>query len=192
MTPLHIPLTLLPAPVPMWTPGVFRVPDGATYFQVAICYPTEDGDMWVMEANRLGRPPIRLDIPASDVLVDLTPPPLYPDGNPTRVDALPVLVGMLARAMGHPEGQATLTLSVEAWGPCWTLLTAWFDGRERQATHMFFAGPSGCGGWKMNGISAPTNVCGPLPALASIDLADPNATRLALAALFAARVWETA
>jgi hypothetical protein len=124
------------------------------------------------------------------VLVDLTPPPLDASGNPTSVDALPILVGMLARAMGHPEGQATFTLSAEAWGPCWTLLTAWFDDRERQATHMFFARPSGGGGWKMNGISAPTNVCGPIPALASIDLTGPNAHRLALVALFTARVWE--
>ena len=163
MNPLHLPLSLLPGPVPMWTPGILQYPDCPPH-SVSIGYPSQDGAMWIMEANNLGRPPIHLAAFASDVFVDLSPPPIDANGHPTRVDALPVLVGVLARAMGHPVGTSSLRRGRGiAWS--WRLDTVTADGVETTGFPDF-------------------------DMFAHFDIDDPLADRLAAVAILNAKPWE--
>lgn len=179
MTPLHIPLANLPAPVPTWTPTILHI----SGFSISTGYPGERID--------------RSD-PSSRYDVDLSPPPIDANGNPTRIDALPVLVDMLARAMGHPEGVRVFrggSIRPSAW-----TLETWAHG-ENVSTFTLFTHDVGAphdgtthGGWTMAATETREIIrrLPRIPALASIDLTDPNAHRLALVALLAARVWETA
>lgn len=179
MNPLHIPLPSLPAPVQIGAPLVLPTAHGNLY---AIVPPEAapfllSGDGWC---------------------IDLSPPPIDADGNPTRVDALPVLVDMLARAVGHPEGVRVFrggSIRPSAW-----TLETWAHG-ENVSTFTLFTHDVGAphdgtthGGWTMAATETREIIrrLPRIPALASIDLTDPNATRLALVALLAARVWETA
>lgn len=176
MTPLHIPLSILPA----------SVPTGIT-----LVLPTAHSNVYTVATPETA--PFLLS--ADGWCLDLSPPPIV-DGHPTRIDALPVLVGMLARAMGHPEGQhvfRTGSMRPDAWA-----LETWARGQDSSTftlfTHDIGAPHDGTqhGGWTMAATETREIIrrLPRIPALASIDLTDPNAYRLALAALFTARVWE--
>ena len=168
MTPLLIPLTSLPATVPMWTPGAIRETTGRlVYGCIAIGIESHFLVSPLGHAERRGCLGVRTTAEGQDahLFVDLSPPPLDAAGHPTRVDALPVLVDMLARAMGRPEGQHTLRRGMGiAW--LWRLETATLDG---VVTYGFER----------------------TEALMTVDMSSPLADRFALAALLAARVWET-
>ena len=181
MNPLHLPLSLLPGPVPMWTPGHY-------HSEVALMpsmRPSHDRACWTVSVR-----PIEEELaPIERLSVDLSPPPIDANGNPTRIDALPVLVGMLARARGHAPGQSAL-YCVNPNTKAWLLETVHSNGSR----DMSFFGPVDAGLRALAKFvpGQPAMATPPVPALASVPLTDPNATRLALAALFEARVWETA
>ena len=169
MTPLHIPLANLPAPVPTWTPTILHI----SGFSISTGYPGERID--------------RSD-PSSRYDVDLSPPPIDANGHPTRIDALPVLVDMLARARGHAPGQHVLMRSrQDPHG--WVIETWRDDGTKDQSC--FSAAPIGCR-TMLDFSSRPCLVTPPVPALASVDPTDPLSPRYTCVALVAARVWETA
>ena len=163
MTPLHLPLSLLPGPVPMWTPGILQYPDCPPH-SVSIDYPSQDGAMWIMESACAGHRPILLESASSYVYIDLTPPPRDSDGWPTRVDALPIVVGMVARAMGHPVGTSSLRRGRGiAWS--WRLDTVTADGVETTGFPDF-------------------------DMFADVAIDDPLADRLAAVAILNAKPWE--
>lgn len=161
MTPLYIPLTSLPAPVPMWTPVLL---DGRDPY--AVIYADDSGEEFLCcpAGKWYCYGPGVATYGPERLAVDLSPPPLDPNGHPTRIDALPVLVGMLARAMGRPEGHHLFRSGMGiAW--LWRLETATPEG---VVTYGFER----------------------TEALMRIDMSSPLADRFAVAALFTARVWE--
>ena len=189
MNPLHIPLATLPGPVPVGCPvyhpkygsGVLSEPDeDGEYVAVFTCHEV------ILDSPHVVRAIVHAcNMPG--VCADLTPPPLDAQGWPTRIDALPVVVDMIARAMGHPEGQSALTSNTEG---TWALHTRWCDGQPRSAEHRFNPDPIRGGVWRMGGINAPVRVSDPVTALASINPTDPLAARLAAVAILNAKPWE--
>lgn len=183
MTPaLLVPLSSLPAPAPSGMP---------------IAWPSA-GSVTTSIVGPTGLSRTFIHVPGW--MVDLSPPPLDTNGHPTRIDALPVLVGMLARAMGHPEGQHALHaiqrrvsgVVVTFWMLFTTPVMSYVQD-PRAYTETTFSVINVGATTSTNHGAAPRGGYGPgVPALATIDPTDPLAPRLALVALFAARVWETA
>lgn len=172
---LLIPLSGLPAPVPAGTPGIL---DGDV--PVFILDMHDDETYSIIHPDWMFFPPPT----AARLSADLSPPPLDSAGHPTRIDALPVLVDMLARAMGHPEGWHTLTPSTVTG---WWNLSSYTDGPIRRMISTIRSDDTS---WTRSDDGYARAVPS-VPALASINLTSPLAPRLALVALFAARVWET-
>ena len=169
MNPLHIPLSSLPAPVQIGAPLVL---------------PTAHGDLYAIVPPEA----VPFLLAGDGWCIDLSPPPIDADGHPARIDALPVLVDMLARARGHAPGQHVLMRSrQDPHG--WVIETWRDDGTKDQSC--FSAAPIGCR-TMLDFSSRPCLVTPPVPALASVDPTDPLSPRYTCVALVAARVWETA
>ena len=119
--------------------------------------PDDDNERWVREEW-------------GGISLDLSPPPLV-NGWPTRVDAYPVVEGMLKQALGL---SSTCAFAV-AYSTTGDAVLAFFERRE--LTVRVFSSIA-----RTDGVH--------VPAIADINPADPLADRLALRALVMARVWE--
>ena len=193
MNPLHIPLALLPGPVPMWTPGSLDGGSGCAIMQTfndGESYRTCPDDEYIQYTDGVNT------YDADRLYIDLTPPPLDAQGWPTRVDALPIVVWMIAKAMGHPDGTTVFRagrMRPDAWG-----LETWRHGEDVSTftlfTHDIGAPHDGTthGGWTMAATEQREILrrLPRIPALASINLTDPLAVRLAAVAILNAKPWE--
>lgn len=166
---LLLPVDLLPGPVPVGVPVVRMtdtnpaMPRGTLGLllrwgacpEVLWAHP-KLGVGWCGELDR------RLP---KDLAVDLSPPPLDAAGWPARVDALPIVAGMVARAMGEDSRE----------GVTWR-----FGGKDDWRLFIIMInGESFTFGEKQ------------VPTLAHIDPAHPHADRLALIEVVRAGPWRT-
>lgn len=165
--PLLLPLDSLPGPVPVGVWGRHRYQDHAGDLGMIVGYhATGSTKGWPIiddgRARVFGPPACS----PKEVEIDLRPPPLA-DGWPTRVDALPIVVGMVARALEIDE--AIMEVRPQGVG----VAVIFRVGAEPVV--VFY--PPSDGGF------------GSVPALADIDRNDPDRVRLALAAIVRAKVW---
>lgn len=161
---LLLPLDCLPGPVPVGAPvSAVRGIDGERRTGVATEWHPRNG-------LRVAWPDGAVYYLCSEDAgaLDLSRPPVDADGYPTRVDGADVAAGMLARAYRMDLRQLGLGVTWRHVAPgLWEL--------------------SVCGWGLVFGVDGRASVI--VPALADIDPTDPDADRLALAAVILAAPW---
>lgn len=160
---LLIPLSDLPGPVPEGAPRLYQTPTGDWMLWDALgrrCS-SSDPDGWTWQERALTE--------TWPVAIDLSRPPVDANGYRTRIDGADVAAGMLARAYRMDLRQLGLGVTWRHVAPgLWEL--------------------SVCGWGLVFGVDGRASVI--VPALADIDPTDPDAARLALAAVIKAKPWE--
>lgn len=160
---LLIPLADLPGPVPVGAPGAYDHSSGP---RACVIVGHANGEVQAL-CERTGGGQWAVTAWPSQYWLDLSPPPLDAAGWPTRIDGLDVAAGMLARALGRGAYAGVRWVGIS-------------EGRYWLSADVgsYFVGRGG---------GADTYE---IPALLEIDRADVLAPRLAMAAVFRARVWE--
>ena len=181
---LMLPLDCLPGLVPVGAPAVWRGESDWTVISVGhdeVHIVRHAGDDDICNGWE----------PLVDLALDLSAPPVDAQGWPLRIDGADVVAGMLARALGlDPSGGV---LWRRAGASEWRLMVNRPGGQQ--------AGPARLDSTERRFVvQAPVSDWGytrgterlwvEVPALATIDPSDPDAARLALAAVMRARVWE--
>lgn len=173
MSELLIALSDLPGVVPAGAPsftdgigrGVFAKPAEAGNVQFILVNPHEEP-----YALRWDTTPLDLSAP---------------DPAGSRIDGLHVAAGMLARAMGHPEGSTVFWLPNRKDRVCFLQTYSPSPIRGNNDFIQFYPdrtviGLAAGGLLELPGIAA----------VGDVDPADPNADRLAMIAIIGARPWE--